>query len=235
MYEYLTPNYPLCEPNFEGFISPSTTVTATPSSTTSKDTLLYNTALSLTNQYSQLNQIDDYTGITLKDCLEYTKSKMTGGVNAFVSCTIGERGQCSQSTADYCHDGKDFKCPEGYFKKTTGTLYNTISDCSTCAAGSQCSGAVATPCPAGYLCPAQTSDQTAYAAQPSYTATTSTTADCNLDFWIGAVGTAATNLIQLCLDGYHNDYATSNVNQYSQAGCSPNDAGTQQCSIRQIG
>jgi len=92
MYEYLTPNYPLCEPNFGGFISPSTTVTTTPSSTTPTDTLLANAALPLTNQYSQLNQLDDYTGITLKDCPEYTKSKMTGGVNAFVSCTIGERG-----------------------------------------------------------------------------------------------------------------------------------------------
>lgn len=85
---------------------------------------------------------------------------------------------------------------------------------------------MATPCPDGYLCPAQTTDQTAFSAQPGYTATTSTTANCNNGYCIGAVGTTSTNLKQVCPDGFHNDYATSSVNQYSSAGCNPNDAGT---------
>lgn len=216
MYEYLTPNYRLCEPNFGGFISPSTTVTTMPSTSTPTDTLLQNTALTRANQYSQLNQLDDYTGISLKDCPEYTWSTMTGGVNALVSCAVGERGMCSQpATADFCHDGKDFKCPEGYFKKTAGPYYNTISDCQTCTAGTMCGGSVSTPCPDGYLCPAQTSDATAHAAQPGYTATTSTSTACNYGFCPGAVGPTATNTKTQCPDGYHNDYATSSVGQYS--------------------
>ena len=74
-----------------------------------------------------------------------------GGAGAFYACRIGERGQCDvASTAEYCHDGEDFKCPTGfYFDASSGK--NTLGDCLTSPAGEECSGsATATTCPDGY-------------------------------------------------------------------------------------
>ncbi len=61
---------------------------------------------------------------------------MTGGVNAFVSCSVGELGECDiTGIYDYCKDGAGYRCPSGMTKKASGPYVNTINDCEDCLAG----------------------------------------------------------------------------------------------------
>jgi hypothetical protein len=63
LYEHRTPNYKQCEPNIPGFISP--TAKDTPSETPVGNDKRY---------YSRMegDKFADYTGITLKQCPQYT-------------------------------------------------------------------------------------------------------------------------------------------------------------------
>jgi hypothetical protein len=185
-------------PNFGGFISDvnvdQPTETAVPN-----------------GYYTQLTQNEDYTGIVLKECPEFTEALMVeGGVNAYHTCHIKDLGSCKDSTSDYCNNGQDFMCPDGFNLRTGITYTNTINDCESCGAGSVCSASTAaTTCPDGYNCEAMTDDVYSKPGQPGEllvrdgSGLNNDITDCTGGFCEGA--TYSGNL-GTCPAGYHMQY-----------------------------
>lgn len=181
---------------------------------------------------TQLTQNDDYTGIKLVQCPEFTEYLMVeGGTNQYYACHIKDLGSCKDSTSDYCNNGQDYICPDGFNKKTSGTFVNNINDCESCSSGTVCSSTTTeTLCPDGYNCEAMTSDVYSKPGQPGELLTrdadgiNNSITVCTGGYCEGA--TYSGNL-QTCPEGYYNTYSgTSASGQHSQAGCSPVNAGT---------
>lgn len=222
LYEYFSPNFPMCVPNYGGFISPTThdrpTETAVPD-----------------NYLTTLFQNDDYTGIKLSQCPEFTSALMVeGGTNPYYTCHISNLGVCKDSTSDYCNNGQDYMCPDGWNKKasTSGwTFTNTINDCESCGAGQVCSASTtSTTCPDGYNCEAMTSDVNSKPGQPGEFLTRDSAGEnndissCSNGYCEGI--TYSANL-QTCPAGYFNNYSGASASgQHSQAGCYPTPGGT---------
>lgn len=169
MYEHRTANYRQCEPNYAGFISPTTsdTFTETP---VGNDRKYYSVM--------EENSLSDYTGNTLKSCPQYTWNlkdnanvEYKGGSN-WDACYIRKLGECVDSRSEYCHGGGDYNCAAG-FELTSGAKVNTADDCVACAANSFCVFRVKTACPTGFQCPAYSFDGKSHPAQPGAVIATS--------------------------------------------------------------
>jgi hypothetical protein len=219
LYEYLTPNFPMCHPAHGGFVSPS--ARNQPTDTAVPDGYL-----------TQIFQEDDYTGIKLVQCPEFTDATMVeGGTDIYYACHIKNLNECKDSTSDYCNSGQDWSCPDGMSLKTdpTWTRTYTINDCESCGAGQVCSAsAAATVCPDGYNCEAQTTDVESKPGQPGEFLTrngdNNDIGDCTNGYCPGATHSGNK---ETCPSGYYNDYSgASSDNQHSAAGCSPTPAGT---------
>lgn len=83
---------------------------------------------------------------------------MKGAVNELMGCRRWDVGQCSSTTADYCQDGTDFKCPLGYKRKSGYDKKTKDGSCEQCPAGEYCSYLGSNSCPDGYVCLEQTKD-----------------------------------------------------------------------------
>ena len=88
--------------------------------------------------------LDDYTGITLKQCPQFTSIQKDKGGNAFLggsnheACTIRRLNECMDQTGsthndkpEYCMGGADYICPNG-FKLTSAAKTYTFNDCVPC-------------------------------------------------------------------------------------------------------
>lgn len=219
LYEWFTPNFPMCHPNYGGFISP--TNVDQPTETAVPDGYL-----------TQLFQNDDYTGIKLVQCPEYTDAIMAeGGTNIVEACHIKNLGVCRDSTSDYCNNGQDYMCPDGWNKKSSGPYTNTINDCESCGSGQVCSASVtSTVCPDGYNCEAMTTDVYSKPGQPGEFLTRDSSGEnndistCASGYCPGATYSANQGT---CPTGYHNNYYTgTDQGQHSMAGCWPSAPGT---------
>jgi len=118
-----------------------------------------------------MDPFEKYTGITLMECPQHTwilkdaaNAEYVGG-SGMEACTLRRLGECIDSESQYCNSGGDFICPPG-FELTSGTKTNTFNDCVACPAGSYCANRQKTACPAGYQCPAYSTDPKRNPAQP---------------------------------------------------------------------
>ena len=163
LYEHRTINYRQCEPNWGGFISPTTE--DTPTETPVGNDRKYFTQI-------EYDEHGEYTGLNLKQCPQHTSilkdktgTEYVGGDREEHACFLRRLGECEQSTSNYCNSGGEFTCADGFkFNAATGT--NTINDCDPCADTKFCVDGIEDTCPLGYKCPTYSYQDKNHPAQP---------------------------------------------------------------------